>query len=131
MKKLITIILLLICSNVYSQLYITTDTVSICKWHIGDKTWDYDSYPEPFSSMFKINDTFTVIEHTTNYKKTTYYVTSIEDQLTEKGLITFDVISDSGNNYLLVVDKKNRFVKCIWDYNSKLYATFYTIIKIF
>lgn len=94
----------------YGQSYFSCDYRQNCDWNSVTEEYDKcgDSYEE--ASLFKINKDGTVITHTTDNIKSTYYINSKEyDKVND--IWIYDVTSDIGNiTYMHLTRKMTKFV---------------------
>ena len=83
---------------------------------------EYNDYTDKFEtdcngyedvSLFVMNDSETLFTHTTEERKSTYYVTKREYN-SENDVYTYNVKSDIGNDYYFVFDLNNKAVKAVY-----------------
>jgi hypothetical protein len=83
---------------------------------------EYNDYTEKFEtdcngyedvSLFVMNKSETLFTHTTEERKSTYYVTKNEYN-SENDVYTYNVKSDVGNDYYLIFDIKNKEVRALY-----------------
>ena len=88
-----------------------------CHWNESEEEFDdCEGYDE--SSLFEMNKDETMIIHTIENMKSTYYVKDRE-YLETKKVWTYGVVSDVGNEYLYVFDPKNKEIRCLFKKNGK------------
>jgi len=105
-------LLLLACSLTKAQTYVSTSNKQTCYWVTSSKLFDKCGTNDEFSSMFVINADQTIITHTTNDIKSSYYVNS-KDYMTECNCYTYSVTSDVGNKYTFFMDFDKNAVKIL------------------
>jgi hypothetical protein len=109
--KLILFALVLLTLKAQSQISISCDYKEVCFWN---------NYTEKYSNckgssescLFEVNKTETMIIHTTDDIKSTYYVKSNSYEQ-EYETHTYNVVSDIGNKYIFLFDAKNGLIKII------------------
>ena len=114
MKK---ILLLLFITPIigFSQTSFSCNLKEQCDWNEYAENWETCADAFENNCLFEMNKDETMFVHTTATMKSTYYVKKSrytqEDQ--EKGLFTYDVVSDTGNKYYFIFDMTNNEVKAI------------------
>ena len=110
MKHTILIILLFISFCSYSQVSISCNYKEVCIWN--DTTEDFEKCNKrEHNSLFKINKDETMITHTTESKKTVYYVSDKESPI--ENVISYMVMSDVGTEHSITIFLKSREIKII------------------
>ena len=103
-------LLLLAASLTKAQTHVSTSYKQTCYWVPSTKLFDKCGTNDEFSSMFVINADQTIITHTTNDIKSSYYVNS-KDYMTECNCYTYSVTSDVGNKYTFFFDYGKSAIK--------------------
>jgi len=82
-------------------------------------------------SLFVFNDSETMITHTTESAKSTYYVKD-KSYDGEDETYSYSVVSDSGSNYILHVDPGDMTILVLYtDEDDDLWAVLYNVKAIF
>lgn len=95
------------------------------------KTQTYDLIGEDHEELtfFDFNQELTMFKHTTPSITSAYIIKStVEDKEHERW--EFDVISDVGNKYLMILDVKNNNIRFIAEREDGTYLVQHTIKKI-
>lgn len=138
MKKLIKCKLLLIVlsialtNNIKSQ-SISTEGVQYCVYDEATKSWKDCTTDSKHTSLMVINDQQTMITHTTVDNKTVYYIedeTIIFNDEKEK-VWAFNVVSDTGNKYIIKFNPTSRLVFCVYKTDNEVKETIFLIKSIF
>ena len=113
MKNILLLIFLtpIIC---FSQTSFSCDLKEQCSWNERNEDWKTcdDAYED--NSLFIMNKNETMFTHTTSEIKSTYYVKEKTNKdRSEEGFFTYEVVSDTGNEYYFIFDLKNKEVKAI------------------
>tara|TARA_B100001250_G_scaffold386622_1_gene383313 strand:- start:4 stop:420 length:417 start_codon:yes stop_codon:yes gene_type:complete len=118
MKKLlfiIPIILFIIPITSFAQTSFSAEYREVCNWRPSDSKWEKKCNGGEDNSLFVMNEDLTMMTHTTSNLTSTYYVqehrSSQED--IDNYLFTYDVISDVGNEYYLIIDGKHDEIKMV------------------
>lgn len=96
-----------------------------CKWNANtEKFVDCSGYDE--ASLFVVNDSETMLTHTIESMKSTYYVNERKYD-SENEIWTYDVTSDIGNEYLYFFDLKNKEIRALFinDEGETMLLVFY------
>ncbi len=129
--KFILAFILSVClfSTSKSQISISCDYQSYCQWNENLKKFQncngYDA-----SSMFSFNEKETMFTHTTSEMTSTYYITK-SSYNEELDIFTYDVVSDVGNDYVYVVDMKNKEIRALFHTEGKTYMVIFVIKSMF
>jgi len=93
------------------QLYISTSHRTDAYYDESKSKYVITS-EEDNSTLFKFNSKMTMFEHTTASISSTYYIKSkkVDDG---NDRIEMEVVSDVGNNYLMIIDTKNENIRFI------------------
>ncbi len=97
--------------NCVGQLYISTSHRTDAYYDESKSKYVITS-EEDNSTLFKFNSKMTMFEHTTASISSTYYIKSkkVDDG---NDRIEMEVVSDVGNNYLMIIDTKNENIRFI------------------
>ncbi|MDG0972896.1 MAG: hypothetical protein P8O07_01945 [Crocinitomicaceae bacterium] len=90
-----------------------------CEWNDYTESFETDCNGYEDVSLFVMNKSETLFTHTTETRKSTYYVTEREyDSVND--VYTYSVKSDVGNSYYYIFDIKNKEVRAVYvDVNGK------------
>jgi hypothetical protein len=131
MKRIIIILLMMGVSSVYAQTTITTESSKICFWNDSTKAYDRDcEYHEEHFAKLEFNKEETSFKHTTQEMSSIYYVDKFERNKTDEvDLFIYDVTSDVGNKYMVLVDVKNLIVRFAYIANGYIHFVTTSNIK--
>ena len=117
MNKIIFILALLLSFNSFSQLKVTIQQRSFCVYHF-DKDILSDCVSKPETSVFHIDKYESQICFTVDGVTDTYHVMGTTHQ--HYGIFTYRVVSDVGNEYILIFDLRKGWVVALMmnDYKS-------------
>ena len=112
MKKLIfTLTLAVICSvGMKAQQTLSATYRSYCTWNDTIKKFNSNCPGKEESSLFEFTKNESMFIHTIAEMKSTYYIKSKEWDAKNE-VMTYDVLSDIGNEYFVVVDIKHKDAK--------------------
>ena len=118
------------CLNfIYSQTSYSCSRRIICFLNTSIKKYDIDtSYDE--SSLFFLNKMETMITHTTELQKSTYYIQS-KTYNERRALFDFNVISDSGYNYTFMLSEDNKTLSILLFRDGKSILLIFIIKAVF
>ncbi len=131
---LITISLIFIQNLAKAQLNISTEGAEYQKYDTKTKDWINDGEDTNKVTLLEINEDATVMKHTTNTGKSTYYVKSFQKHVNSanQDVFNYTVMSDTGNSYDLFINPTDKTFKCIYsDDNGKLMCVVFFIKRIF
>jgi mRNA-degrading endonuclease HigB of HigAB toxin-antitoxin module len=130
MKQLfITAILCVFSLISTAQTSITCKSRETCWWNVESEVFDICSDAVFDNSLFVMNENEDMLVHKTSDMTSTYYVTSSES---EEDYITYEVVSDVGNEYTVFFDVQNMLVKFMGtDDEGDIYLTMYAIKSVF
>lgn len=112
-----------------AQTSITCKSRETCWWNVGNEEFDVCSDPVFDNSLFVMNKNEDMLVHKTSEMTSTYYVTSTE---AEEDYITYEVVSDVGNEYTVIFDVQRMLVKFMGtDDEGDIYLTMYAIKSVF
>jgi len=122
---------LLICfltsSNIFAQTSLSCNYREYCDWN-GEDYVNCDGYED--NSLFVVNEQETMMEHTTNNMKSTYYLSNYEyDE--EYDVHTYDVVSDVGNKYFYIFDYNSKEIRVVFERDGKTQLLTFTVKSIF
>ena len=128
MKSLISSICLLtfLSTNVFAQMSISTNLRQDFTWDYENEEWSLTSTDEEELTFFEFNKDFTMFKHTTASLTSAYMIKSMEEDK-EREQWELDIISDIGNNYLMIIDFNNENVRFISDSESDSYLVKHVI----
>ena len=93
-----------------AQVSWSTSDKYTCYWDSDKTEWNNCSDVVEYNSLFFVNKGETMITHTTQDLKSTYYVKSYEhtQEDLDNLLFKYGVVSDVGNEYSMFFDGKNK-----------------------
>ena len=114
MKKSLSLTLLIFVTTILSaQYHISTDFAAAYKWNTTKNQWDLSGSDET-TTFFEFNEEGTIVKHTSSAGTTTYMIKSSKTEGSEGSIkIKYDIVSDVGESYLLVIDEKDREVSML------------------
>lgn len=127
MKKplLFSFIFLFISTQVFAQLFVSTKHRDDAHWSSSEKQWKITSTKaEP--TLFKFNDKMTMFEHTTANISSAYYISNQKFNEANKQY-EFDIVSDVGNKYVMIIDIPNNNLRFLYERNGVAYMVRHTI----
>lgn len=129
-KNILKILVLLIMFNVFAQnlhaqIYASCTHRDVYKYNESSDDFEYVfGYDE--NSMFKINEKYTMFEHTTPDMSSSYYVSENEyDEKTKT--LSMDVTSDVGNKYYFVFDIDDNEIRVLFTRDGVLQLLVYKV----
>ncbi len=130
MKQLfITAILCVFSLISAAQTSITCKSRETCWWNVDSEQFDICSDAVFDNSLFVMNENEDMLVHKTSDMTSTYYVTTSES---EEDYITYEVVSDVGNEYTVIFDVQRMLVKFMGtDDEGDIYLTMYAIKSVF
>jgi hypothetical protein len=128
MKKIIfsLIVILFAGGSAYSQIYITTNLRQDGKFNKLTKVYDSVFRDKKELTLFEFDKNFTSVIHQTNAKTSTYLIKSITKD-DKNGRWEFDVLSDAGYSYYMIIDLVNNNIRFIYRANDSTYLAQFTI----
>ena len=125
MKKTLILLFILIASYLEAQVSFSCNYRQDCTWNTANESFDIcEGGPE--YSLFTFNDLETVIVHTTPLGESAYFILN-KYAKEEKKLYFYNLVSDTGNNYLLVLDPKHTEIRVLHKIDKEFYLTKFTI----
>jgi hypothetical protein len=130
MKQLILLTFLCVFTLIgAAQTSITCKSRETCWWNADSEQFDICSDVVFDNSLFVMNANEDMMVHKTSDMTSTYYVTESES---EEDFITYEVVSDVGNEYTVIFDVQRMLVKFIGtDDEGDIYLTMYAIKSVF
>jgi len=114
MKKILLLLFVtpIIC---FSQTSFSCNLKEQCDWNQYTESWETCADAYENNSLFEMNKNETMFVHTTETRKSTYYVkkSRYTQEEQEEGFFAYDVVSDVGNKYYFIFDMTNKEVKSI------------------
>ncbi len=101
----------------------SVDTREDCNWD-GKKFVDCSTKED--KSLFEMNAAETVFVHTTSTMKTSYYVREKEYDSAKKQS-TYQMRSDSGNEYTFIVNPDNKSISVVGKDKDKVFGVFFRV----
>jgi hypothetical protein len=130
MKNLILSALLLVLTiSSYAQTTITCKSRETCWYNTKSQEFDLCTDDVFDNSVFVMNKNEDMLIHRTSSMTSTYYVTASQS---EEDFINYTVISDVGNEYIIMFDIEKLLVKFIGtDLEGNLFITMYSVKSVF
>lgn len=99
----ITILTCFDINGVFAQLHISTNMRKDYSWNESKSEWVLESIDKESSTFFDFNKDETMFTHTTKDLKSSYVIKS-EDHEKDTEIWTFEIVSDVGNKYTMILD---------------------------
>jgi hypothetical protein len=129
LNKLLLVIVLAINLSCFAQMNISTDLREDYVWSELEGDWVFVSSNKSEFTFLKFNEELTMFQHTTPTITSAYIINSNEyDE--ERDQYTFDVTSDVGNNYTLIIDVNNNNVRFIGENEYGLFVVRHNIKRL-
>ena len=129
MKQIFTFLILsFVTFESIAQMHISTNFSQLAIFN--EKTREYDLIGEKEEiTFFEFNKQFTFFKHTTPTITSAYTIkSSKEDKVNERW--EFDIMSDVGNSYYMILDLKNNNIRFIYTKNGSTYLLQFSIKKL-
>lgn len=112
-KKNIAILCFLSITYVsLGQMHISTDLREDFSWNSRTEDWDLQNQDEDELTFFDFNKGFTLFKHTTTTITSSYKISSyVQDKDNKRW--EFEIVSDVGNKYLMILDISNNNIRFI------------------
>ncbi len=102
----------LLFSKTEAQMHISTNLREDYVWSDNQEKWILVSSDDGSATLFDFNKDMTMMTHTTATISSTYYIkSSVENK--ENQTWDFEVVSDVGNKYRMLLDMKNNNIRFI------------------
>lgn len=130
MKKLMLALgTVLFSIQLFAQMNISTNLREDYTWDEETEEWELISSDEEELTFFKFNKELTMFKHTTPSITSAYIINSYEyDE--ENDQYTFEVMSDVGNEYTMILDEKNENIRFIGESEDGTFCVRHTIKKL-
>jgi hypothetical protein len=131
MKKIIFTLTIILCGiqNISAQMHISTFLRRDAVYNETTKEYDLLNEDKEELTFFEFNKELTMFKHTTPTITSAYTVkSSTEDEENERW--EFDIMSDVGNKYLMILDMKNNNIRFIYIQNGFTYLVQHSIKKL-
>lgn len=131
MRKLFfTLFIVVAGMQLNAQMHISTNLRQDYSWSESQDKWVLTSEDDQSSTLFDFNKDLTMFTHTTATITSTYYIKS-STKNTDNNTWEFDVVSDVGNKYHVILDPDNNNIRFIGtDSNGDTYLVRHTIKQI-
>ena len=116
MKKLLTTISVfaIACLPLWGQMNISTNLTQNFAWDTETRGWVPSSEEVEDYTFFSFNEEYSMLKHTTSKMTSAYLVKSIsKDTLDNDPLLLLDIVSDVGNQYLMIIDINDNTLRFI------------------
>ena len=114
---------LFMCQSVVAQITVATNVRKDYDWNSSKKEWVLTSEDNTVNTLFEFNKDLTMVRHTTSTISSTYYIKSGKEN-TEQHYFEYEVVSDVGNKYTMIVDFPNNNIRFIGKYSN---GTFFLV----
>lgn len=122
-------ILILISSEMFAQMNISTDLRQDGIWNNETEEWEVISTNDEELTFFEFNKEFTMFKHTTPSMTSAYLIKSQEeDKVREQ--FELSIVSDAGNKYLMLIDFKNQNLRFIYENEGALIMVWHRIKRV-
>lgn len=129
MKTIISILLVCITIPSIAQISMTSEMVEICTYE-GDRTISSGCELRDLKSLFTLSEGETMIMHTLETSKTTYYIDRKE--VSDDGKAHFFFATDTGGyKYIFVIDSELTYVKIAMVKDNLTYTYVFAIVNTF
>jgi hypothetical protein len=116
MKKLLTAISVFAIASLplWGQMNISTNLTQNFAWDTETRGWVPSSEEVEDYTFFSFNEEYSMLKHTTSKMTSAYLVKSIsKDTLDNDPLLLLDIVSDVGNQYLMIIDINDNTLRFI------------------
>jgi len=131
MKKSIFFLLLIFWGTIYvhGQIHISTNSWQYGKFNYKTSVYDSAFKDNPASSSFEFDNDFMILRHKADSKTSLYLVrTKKRDEVNNRW--EFDLISDVGNSYYMIIDVMNKNLRFIYRIKGIAYVAQFDIERI-
>ena len=130
MKHILSILILSIISfECFAQMHISTNLRQDAIFNETTREYDLIGQDKEELTFFDFNKDFTMFKHTTPTITSSYIIkSSTEDKENERW--EFDIMSDVGNSYYMILDLKNNSIRFIYTKNGSTYLVQHSIKKL-
>ena len=131
MKREILFLMVLLFSTqlMFAQLHISTNLRQDAVYNDETQSYDKTAEDQPGVTFIDFSANYTLFTHKTKKMSSTYSVTSSETN-DEDETILFDIVSDVGNTYTMVLDVNNSQVFFLYEVDGKIYLIRHNIKKL-
>lgn len=111
--KFVLLLMLTFCvSSVFAQVTMSSECRQYFTWDSTATGWEYATI-ENTPSFFEFNKEFTMFTHITLKIRSTYRVYN-EEYFEEFDRYEYDIVSDVGNRYIMIIDVENDNIRMIY-----------------
>jgi hypothetical protein len=130
MRKLIFVTLFyFLGSTLNAQLHISTNLREDFSWNSTKEDWVFISQDEEELTFFDFNKDMTIMKHTTPSITSSYMIKSSKKD-EKKDQWQFDLVSDVGNKYLMIIDIKNNNLRFIGTQKDQVFMVRHKIKRV-
>lgn len=128
MKRIVSLLIIILFTTIstYSQIHITTNLRQEGKFNKLTKVYDSAFKDNTESTVFEFDRDFTVFKHTKINKTTWYLIKSLKKD-TKSNCWEFDILSENGYSYFMIIDIVNDNIRFIYRANDSIYLAQYTV----
>lgn len=127
LNKILLLIFILIVNLSYAQYKFTTYSKIIYTWVERTETFEEDSYIADDQSIFWFSNGYTNFTHANIAVNQKWLVTNVK---IEKDYINFTGLAKNLDEYTILIDLKNNYVKIIFDHRGEIYLVLHKILNI-
>lgn len=128
MKKIISFLIIYVCSSgaLFAQVLISSNLRQDGKFNKATRVYDSTVRDRKETSYFEFDKDFTVCRHITPSKTSLYFIRSAKkDELNNRW--EFDVLSNAGYSYYMILDILNNNIRFIYKDNGSTHVTQFAI----
>ena len=97
------ILMTIVSSGLFAQMNVSSDKISSYRWDDLQEDWVLVVNEKEYFTSFEFDEDFTYFLHITSDQTSRYDILSLEyDE--ERELFNYDIISDVGNEYFMIID---------------------------
>lgn len=129
-KNILTILILTFISiEGFAQMHISTNLRRDAVFNKTTKKYDLIGEDKEELTFFEFNKQLTMFKHKTPTITSAYTINSSKEDK-ENDRWEFDIMSDVGNSYYMILDLKNENIRFIYTRNGSTYLVQHTIKKL-
>ena len=128
MKREILFLMALLFSIqlIFAQMHISTNLRQDAVYNKETQSYDKIAEDQPGITFIDFSVNYTLFTHKTQKMSSTYSITSSESN-DEDETITFDIVSDIGNTYIMVLDLNNNHINFLYEVDGEIYVIRHSI----
>ncbi len=110
-------------------MHISTDLREDYVWSESEEDWIFVNSNDSEFTFFNFNEELTMFKHVTP-SITSAYIINSNDYDEERDQYTFEITSDVGNNYTMIIDVNNNNVRFIGENENGVYIVRHNIKRL-